>query len=217
MSSTRDSTASPPRPATEPPGSGAEAARKLIHVVVSLCAAAVVWLVPHPGGATVAAAAAAIALGVEVLRRAVPGFGRAFHRSLGRMLRRQEAWTLTGATHLALGFTLAAALFPGWPAVTGILVAGLADPVAALVGRALGRHRYRGGKSLEGSTAFLAVAWLVVWSVSGAGLATAGAIALALTLAEAARLPVNDNLYLPPLAAALVAVALGGPAAGGFS
>jgi dolichol kinase len=183
-----------------------EPARKLIHAVLSLVAAALVAVLPYPAGATVLAGATFVALSVEAARRWSPVVATRFHALVGTMLRERESRQLTGATTLAMGYTVAVLLLPGWPAVAAILIAGVADPAAALVGRRFGRHRYPGGKSLEGSAAFLAVALAVLLAVPGVGAAGAAMVALTLTILEAPTLPVDDNLYLPVLAAAAVAL-----------
>jgi dolichol kinase len=193
-----------------------EAPRKLIHVALSLVAAAVAGLLPHVAAATVLAGATFIALSIEAARRWSGRFGARFTDLLGPMMRPREHRHLTGATTLAIGYTLAVLLLPGWPAVAGILVAGVADPAAALVGRRFGRHRYPGGKSVEGSAAFLALAFLALLALPGVGVAGAAFVALGLTVVEALTLPVDDNLYLPALGAAAVALILGA-GVGGFS
>lgn len=186
-----------------------EAIRKALHVLLSLMAAAVVWWLPGTAAASVLAAATMLALSVEVGRRASGRFARAFQRRLGPLLRDRETGRLTGATTLAIGYTAAALLFPGTPALAGILVAGLADAVAAVVGKRFGRVRYPGGKSLEGSMAFLAIvmAMAVLLLPGGHPLVIVG-LAVLLTGLEALTLPVDDNLYLPPATAAAVHLAL---------
>jgi dolichol kinase len=195
----------------------AEAARKLIHVALSLVAAAVVALLPHPAGATVLAAATLLALSIEIGRRQSATFASRFFALVGPMLRQRETLQLTGATTLAIGYTAAALLFPGWPAAAGILVAGTADPAAALVGRRFGQRRYRGGKSLEGSLAFLMVAALVLTASPGVGPAGAIPAAMLLAVIEAPTLRVDDNLYLPALSAAAIALVPWAAGLGGFS
>jgi dolichol kinase len=177
----------------------------------------VVWRLPHPAGATVLAGAAFLALSVELARRRSPGFARRFERAVGSMLRDREAHRLTGATTLALGYTVAATAFPGWPAVAAILLTGAADPAGALVGRRFGRARWPGGKSLEGSAAFFAVALLVLLAVPGIGVVAAAAVALVVTVAEAPTLSLDDNFYLPVIAAAAVRIAASLFGLGGFS
>ncbi len=183
-----------------------EATRKSVHLLVSLVAAAVVWQLPPLAAATTFAAATFLALGVELARRATRSTASLFDRHLGHLLRSGEGGRLTGATTLALGYTTAVVAFPGVPALAGILVAGGADAVAAVVGRRFGRHRYPGGKSVEGSLGFLAV--VLPLSLLLPGLPAPGAVMLAIGLTgiEALTLPVDDNLYLPMATAAAVQV-----------
>lgn len=188
-----------------------EAARKAIHVALSLIAAAVVWRLPPEPAAIVLAAATGVALAVELARRASPGFGARFGQTLGPMLRDGEGVRLTGATTLSVGYTLAATLLPGVAALAGILFAGVADAAAAVVGKRLGRRRFRGGKSVEGSLVFFLVATIiaVLLPLPGVDLAVAALIAVILMLVEAPSLAVDDNLYLPLAGAAVVALLTG--------
>lgn len=180
-----------------------EATRKGLHLLLSLVAAAVVWRLPHVLAAVVLASATFVALAVELGRSASPRFARAFRRSLGPLLRDHEDRRLTGATALSIGYTVVAVLLPGIPALAGILVAGVADSLAAVVGKRFGRARYPGGKSLEGSAAFLVVTFPLLAILLPVGPWVALGLALALTVLEAFSLPVDDNFYLP-LATALV-------------
>lgn len=189
-------------------GRRGEAARKSIHVLLSLGVAALVWWLPATTAAVILAAATALALVIEAARRASGRFDRAFHARFGTMLRPAESRRLTGATTLALGYTLTVVLLPGLPALAGILFAGVADAVAAVVGRRWGRHRYAGGKSVEGSLAFLAVAAAIAAGL-GAGLVAAVGVAVVVTIIEALTLRIDDNLYLP-LAGAVVFSILAG-------
>lgn len=187
-----------------------EIARKSIHVAATLGAAAVVLLLSPLNAAAVLAGATAVALTVEALRMVSPRLEQGFRSLFGSMLRRKEARRITGATTLAVGFTLAAVVLPGPAAMAGILSAGIGDAAAATVGRRWGRHRYPGGRSLEGSGALLAVV-LVVGMALGLGPVAAFALGAAVTVLEGLPLPLDDNLYLPIVAAA-VFHALGGGA-----
>lgn len=185
-----------------------EALRKTVHVLLSLVAAAVVWWLPPLHAAILLAAATGVALSIELARRTSGRFGAAFHRYLGPLLRSRETRRLTGATTLSLGYTLPAVLFPGVPTLAGILVAGVADAAAAVVGKTVGRVRYPGGKSVEGSAAFLAVVLPLALVAPGLSWAVAVALALVLTALEALTLPVDDNLYLPLATAVAVHLAV---------
>jgi dolichol kinase len=181
-----------------------EATRKSVHLLLSLVAAAVVWLLPPVEAATILSAATLLALAVEVARRISRPAKAFFDRRLGHLLRPGESGRLTGATTLALGYTTAVVAFPGVPALTGILVAGVADAVAAVVGKRFGRHRYPGGKSVEGSLGFLLVVLPLSLLLPGLPAVAAVLLAIGLTGLEALTLPVDDNLYLPLATAAAV-------------
>lgn len=175
----------------------AEAARKLIHISTSLGAAAIVWILPRPLGAIILAAAAGVAMIVEVARQLSPRFHARFQRWFGPLLRPGERHRLTGAATLAVGYAFAAAIFAAATAVAAILVTGIADAAAALIGKRFGRLRYPGGKSVLGSTAFFLVAWALIAFVSGVGVGAAALAAFFTTIVEAPALPVDDNLFLP--------------------
>ena len=184
---------------------GREAARKLIHVAASLAAAAVVWRLEALPAAVILAVATTVALLVELGRWGAPRFGAVFQKRLGPLLRPGERGGLTGATTLSVGYTVAAVIFPGTPALAGILVTGVADAAAAVVGRRWGRHRIPGGKSLEGSAVLFIAALVVMLPLLGP--LTALLVASAATVVEAPTLRVDDNLYLPMVVAGLVVLA----------
>ncbi len=119
---------------------------------------------------------------------------------------RRGAGDLTYAAGVYVAFALAddAASFQ-----LAVLVLALADPAAALIGRAAGRRRFHmlgTSRTFEGTLAFVLVA-LVVGGVFAAvaGLAPAMIVALALVTAaaEAVSPPGLDNLTIP-LAAVFV-------------
>ncbi len=192
-----------------------EVIRKGIHVLLSLVAAAVVWLLPPLEAAVVFAGATLAALVVEVMRRTSGSVSGLFQHWLGPLLRAREDERLTGATTLALGYTLAALVFPGTAALAGILVAGLADAVSAVVGKTFGRIRYPGGKSVEGSVAFFIAVVAILVPLGDPG--RAALVALILTILEAPSLSVDDNLFMPLATAALVHVVFGLPGLTFFS
>ncbi len=180
----------------------AEKGRKALHAALSLGAAGVAaWLAPT-AAAVVLAAATSVALMVELGRRLSRSVAGAFRR-LAPMLKEDEAGGLTGATTLSMGFTVAAVLFPGTPALAGILFAGLGDPAAAVAGRRWGRIRYPGGKSVAGSGTFLLVA-LAVGLALGLPPRVTVIAGLLVTVVEAFSLRLDDNVYLPVLGAAAI-------------
>ncbi len=203
-----DAHPSGPMEATPPAGgaSGAlarEGARKLVHLTTATVAALLAWALPTRPRQILFVAVAAFALLLDLARLLRPGVRRHFERAFAPMLRGAEHRRISGATTLAIGFMAAVVLFPRAAAVAGLLLAGLGDAASALIGRSLGRHRFPWGKSLEGSFAFLAVAFVIAWGVPGLAPLAALAVALALALLEVAPLPFDDNLLLPVVGAAL--------------
>lgn len=180
-----------------------EAPRKVIHVGTATVAAVLVWILPPGPARIVLVGVAALALAIDLARLRFPGFRRTFERVLAPMLRSHEGVRITGATTLAIGFATIVLLFPREAAVAGIAFAGYADAAGALVGRAFGIHRYASGKSVEGTIAFVVVAFLIAWALPSLGIGAAIAVAILLSALESAPLPVDDNLLVPVAGALL--------------
>jgi len=125
-------------------------------------------------------------------RRRRPATRRAFRR-LAPAFRAEEDTRVSGPVWLWLGYAIAA-WGPAAAATGGILAAALADPAAALVGRALG-----GGarKSWAGTTAAGMVGLTLLLLL---GVSVPAALAGALTAAALERWsgPLDDNLLIAP-------------------
>jgi phytol kinase len=177
-------------------GLDAERSRKLVHTLMGLAAASFPWFFRDPRSVLALCALFAVLLGV------------------GRSWRRLAAVHAVGRrTAGAVWFPVAVAivfLAAERPAhyVLAVLVLTLADPAAALVGRAYGRHLYRvgdGRKSVEGSLAFFGAASVTI----AAGLAVttplslpsvmvwAGVMGGLLAAVEAASPAGSDNVLVP--------------------
>ncbi len=172
-----------------------ETTRKIVHVGLAFIFAALAPLVTM---ATVAALGGLLFI-VFALARLVG----AFHvlRRVGR--------TTYGDLFFATGIVVAAVAFlPTHISAfqTGLLVLGVADSLAALIGRTWGHVRYvvRGEhRSLEGSLACVATA-LGILLVYGVAPVPAVAGALVLAAIEALAPLGSDNVLLPLAAGALV-------------
>jgi phytol kinase len=122
-------------------------------------------------------------------------------RSVHRVRRRTN-----GELYFAVAIATTALLFPrSGPFVYAMLVLGIGDGVAALIGQPLGAHKYRllgARKSYEGSIAFFAV---TVGLGLAMGVSLTGAVfaAAVLTVIEGALSGGLDNLFLPLIAALL--------------
>jgi glycerol-3-phosphate acyltransferase PlsY len=118
-----------------------------------------------------------------------------------------------GSTYLLIAALLAVEIFPQPVAATAIGFTVVGDSVAALVGKAWGRHRFF-GKTFEGSAAglvaCLAWGWFVVamgflsWPVVASG-------ALVASLVEMLPIPLDDNLGVTLFAGYVMKLLLGSP------
>jgi phytol kinase len=171
-------------------GMAASGTRKVFHVAIFTCAAAVhVWR----GAAGVVTFGTVIAL--VVLHSAMRGEGHPLFDALSRPAEAPRArWSvLTPLVSTAVGGVVSNLLF-GSIAVVGYLVAGWGDALAEPVGTRWGRHRYRvpsmadlpATRSLEGSAAMLVAGGIgafVALVASGVPGGPAGAAAIAAGLA----------------------------------
>lgn len=127
------------------------------------------------------------------------------------VLFRQVDRVTYGELYFAAGIILSAVLFiPGdiLAFQAGMLVLGLADPLATLVGKRFGRHQYRlwgDTLSYEGSAACFLASFLILY-LCGLTLVPAVCGALILTAVEASAPRGSDNLLLPAIAGILTLV-----------
>jgi dolichol kinase len=165
----------------------------------------VAFLPSHTGILIIAIAFATYAWSMEIGRRVFPGLNDWLMRAYSRVSHPHERYTVNSATWYATALVLLA-LFATRPAtMASLAVLGVADPVAALVGRRWGTHILRAGRSLEGTLAFIvtgsivaALALLLAGGLSAgrvAGFALLSGVAGA--LAELVATRVDDNLTIP--------------------
>lgn len=180
-----------PRPAWR--GLRRELARKAFHLA-SVAVPALAWFVPRPVMLALLLFVTAIAVTVEVARRRVRAARYQFLRRTRPMLRGHERHRVTGATYMAVSYTLAAYLFPLPAAAVAMLYNALGDAAAALVGKRYGRLRTSWGKSWEGFLTGLAVNLAVGLLIPGIPLAGALVGAVTASTLEFLPLPLDDNL-----------------------
>ncbi len=184
----------------------AEDTRALVHVAVAVVAALLPIFMTH---AQIAVIASIFCVVMTVSKR--EGVLRSIHGVDRRTI---------GEIAFPAGIATLALAGVSWPLYEyGVVVMGLGDAAANVVGRRCGRHRIRvarGHKSVEGSAALFVVAFLagtVVLRSCGVaatrGILAALATALVVTLVEAALTLGLDDLVLP-LAAAVTLGLLGG-------
>jgi len=207
--------------APTPEGSDAEGrpenfSRSLFHVANAAAALLVIELAPR-AMLPLASAFLGAAVLMEGGRKLSPTINAALMRVFAPVAHPHEHTHINSASWYTLA--LFALALTGQPPVcaVGVVVLGLADPAAALVGRRWGRHRLANGRSLEGTLAFVAVgtvaATAVLWALHpalrfavGAAMAFSGATLGGLV--ELASDRIDDNFSIP-LAAAAGALAVG--------
>jgi dolichol kinase len=175
--------------------------RKLIHLAGA--AFALLYLVaPRQVVLVIALVALALTIAIEWGRQRWPLLERLFEWLIGPALRRGEESKPTTGTWSMLGIIVTLIAFRREFAIPAILYAQIGDPAAEIVGRNSGRHRLPNGKSLEGSLGCFIVnlvVGLVCCQVLPLSPGVVALGALVATLAEAAPLPLGDNLLMAPL------------------
>lgn len=107
-------------------------------------------------------------------------------------------------SYLAIGIILTLLLFPSTIAYSSIWIAAIGDPIAALVGRRIGRRRITKRETVEGFAAGLTASFLVASLLVSPIIALIGATgAMFMEVLDAP----DDNLTMPIAAGALMTLA----------
>lgn len=148
-----------------------------------------VWTLVLVGGIVVGAVV------LEILRFSVPAVATVFATIFRRIMRDDEYAALNATIpYLASAFVVLL-IFPRVIACVALAFLALGDTAAELVGRAVGRVRIVGPKTLEGTLACFAVCFLAGWYFLGWELALIGAGVAA--LAELLSGGWVDNFSIP--------------------
>ena len=151
----------------------------------------------------IAGALAGIAVIVEFLKWVSESFRKLFFRFFEFILRRHERkGAITGATYYIISTFLCIVIFDKHIAIVSIFFIVLGDTAAALVGKAWGRTKLIGRKSLEGSAAcFIVCAMISVFWIDPIIGLTGAFVA---TLVELLPLRIDDNLTVPLISGAVM-------------
>ncbi len=187
-----------------------ELKRKAVHLVALIIPLAI-WMLGRTPAVMLLAALSATALAADLLRIRSQAFARFLYRFVGFMMRPEECpavggpLVLNGATWVLLSATLLLIFFPVEITILSFTAFMLADATAAIVGRRWGRHRWKGtSRTVEGSTAFLAVSVLVMLAFGWIPVVVIVLASLAGTAAEIPSRPLNDNIRVPLVMGAVI-------------
>jgi dolichol kinase len=124
-----------------------------------------------------------------------------FTEFFGRLIRRHEHAEITGSTYMIVSALLATYLFDRGVAAAALVYLIVGDTLAAMVGKAWGRTRIFGNKTLEGFLAGFLASFAAAWAlVPGIPPHQLAAAALVAALVEIWPIPVDDNFRIPLLA-----------------
>lgn len=138
--------------------------RKGIHFC-SLSIPIIYYFISKTTALTILLPFTALALLIDVLKFYHPPTFDLYNKLFGHILRRHEKHetkkTFNGATWVLLSASFCVLIFPKLVTVTAFSILIISDTCAALIGRRFGTRKYR-GKTLEGTTAFVLSAFIVV-------------------------------------------------------
>lgn len=170
--------------------------RKVFHAGTGLSVVFALMMLdlPRSHAMGILGAVAALLLVADGVRLAHNGANELFFRSFRSLVSPREAAGVASSTWYAFGMLATIALVPRPEALSAILVLGLADPLASVVGQKYGRHPFLGG-SVEGTATFLVVAFVILGMRHDWPAALAAGLLAA--LAERRSWPLDDNFSVP--------------------
>jgi len=190
----------------------AELGRKALHLIALIVPLGMALLGQHVA-LLVVAPLCLLAVSADLLRAHSDGFSQVIDSIFGPLMRDEERppvgtrVVINGATWVLITATILLVLFPVSIAVPAFVMFMVSDAAAALVGRRYGRiHWGRSARTVEGSAAFLLVATGIMALFPAIPFWVGLACAATGSLTEALPRPFNDNLRVPVLTAAVLAL-----------
>jgi dolichol kinase len=199
-----------------PPIRAANYTRSVFHVASALVALALLRLLPGRSWMIAVSAAFAVAgWTMETARRRSTAVNERLMALFAPVAHPHERHGINSSTWYVTALLLLAIFAPPHAAEIGVIVLGVADPAAGLVGRRYGRTRLRAGRSLEGTLAFVVVGTVAAaaWLVFAHGMALPAAAVVAAigattgALVEVGSTRLDDNFTIPVSVTAAVAFA----------
>lgn len=122
------------------------------------------------------------------------------------LLRDDEKHGYISSNWFLLGCFLTVLLFPKYVAMLGITVLIFGDAFAAIIGVRFGKHKFKNGKSLEGTIGFITVSYLFLAAfillLPDTGLSFTAAALISIPIVAVAeiyskQIKIDDNLTIP--------------------
>ena len=196
--------------------------RNLFHLGSAVFTLALIQIVLSPGQLKyVGLGFAAWCWLSELLRARFSWVTQTYMKLLGPIAHSHEHHRVNSATWYATALACLSVTVTPMAATVAVAVLGIADPAAALVGRRFGRTALAGGRTLEGSLAFVVCGALAALAVlaafypglgAGTMVMAAGAASVLGAVAELASRRLDDNLTIPLAAGLGATLILGLPA-----
>lgn len=190
---------------------GVQPWRRVFHAAsgVALGLLPGILALPRPMTLGLLAGALAVALGLDLVRLRASAVNQAFFRVFSRLASPREAAGIASSTWFVLAALLSHAVYPPPHAAAALMVLGLADPAASVVGRLHGSVPLGKG-SLQGTATFFAVAWAVLAAMTGRPV-LALPVALGVAVMEIVPGLGDDNLVVPLVTGGLLWLVMGTP------
>ncbi len=173
-----------------------EVGRKAIHLGSAVFPISY-WFIPKEIFLPVIILLTAITIGVDYGRRKISWLNRAFDAVFGKVLREHEDERLTGGSSVMISQIIVVALFPKPIAIAALLTLSIGDSAAALIGRAVGRNKLYGEKTIEGGIAFFIASSIVASLVPGIPIYAAMIASFVAAAFEVYVDFFDDNLVIP--------------------
>jgi len=175
--------------------------RKIFHACTGLAIAAflsIPWLT-RTQALIVLGSATVVLVAFDALRTANRGVNALFFRVFSKLASPREATGMASSSWYAIGATIVTAFFSRDVAVSAMLVLGLADASASVVGQRWGKRPILGG-TVEGMATFFVVAAAILLARHAPLPAIVSAVSA--TQAERNASFIDDNFWVPVVCAA---------------
>lgn len=191
--------------------SKAEVPRKVLHILVALAPLMAIEVGRQTTAAVIVPLAVAAVL-ADLVRSRSASFEARIQSLFGFMMRPSESISgsvvINGATWVLVSFAVLVLVFPFRLGAQALFIFMLADAVAALVGRRIGKHPWpQSHRTIEGTVAFIVVGIAAGVLFPGVGLRPVIAAVLVGAAAEIPRRPLNDNVRVPVVIAVVLLAA----------